>query len=309
MQGMVLPNPVAYERQGEGKPVEPVSSLSPSPSLSSFLPSSSPSVSSSPSPIRSFSPSYSPSSSLLRKSSFSEPAPSSHRTSSLLKFLAIFIIIAGLGFGFWFYRSSIINLWTSLFSKISSPSSDLPLNTTSDTETAAPTFPIAVTPPVIETINCGVGTAPKLGNPSTYENDSVLACLGANAINCKNAKGVLQDNFFPTIFEITKSQDSCNFRLSYPADSALIDITGKQLAGQYILCPIDVVKAIDNTKPATPKFNAPNKADFSEYASDVYFYGTLGLFAENNLDMAKIQALGCSGEYIQSVIASYKAKR
>ena len=78
---------------------------------------------------------------------------------------------------------------------------------------------------------------------------------------------------------------------------------------RIILCPIDVVKAIDNTKPATPKFNAPNKADFSEYASDVYFYGTLGLFAENNLDMAKIQALGCSGEYIQSVIASYKAKR
>ncbi len=100
-------------------------------------------------------------------------------------------------------------------------------------------------------------------------------------------------------------QNSCNFKLSYSADSTLNDITGKKLSGQYILCPINIVKAIDNTKSASPKFIVSDKTNFSKYASQIYFYGTLGLFIENNLDQNKIKALGCSGEYVQSVIASY----
>jgi hypothetical protein len=118
----------------------------------------------------------------------------------------------------------------------------------------------------------------------------------------------LKDDFFPTVFEITQSNNpgSCNFKLSYPRDSTLSDITGKKLAGQIITCPLNIVKAIDNTNPATPKFIAPNKTDFSKYGSQIYFYGTLGLFIENNLDQNKISGLGCSGMYIDSVIASYQ---
>ena len=166
-------------------------------------------------------------------------------------------------------------------------------------------------PKTNEIKDCGTSLAPKLDTPTTSENNSVLACLGESAQNCQNAKGVLKDDFFPTVFEITQSakQGSCNFKLSYPADSVLTDMTNKKLAGQYILCPIKIVKAIDNTKPATPKFIAPDKTNFSKYASQIYFYGTLGLFAENNLDLAKIQSLGCSGDYINSVIASYSIRK
>jgi len=154
--------------------------------------------------------------------------------------------------------------------------------------------------------NCGVGTAPKLDNLAASQNNSVLSCLGASALNCENATGILKDDFFPTIFEITKLPDACDFKLSYGADSPLIDITGKKLALQHISCPISIVQAIDNTKTSAPQFIAPNKTDLNKYASQIYFYGTLGLFVENNLDKNKIQALGCSGDYIDSIIASYQ---
>ena len=174
--------------------------------------------------------------------------------------------------------------------------------------------PLATTNTVIKNTkstsvkDCGTSIAPKLDTASTYENNSVLSCLGVSAINCENAKGILEDDFFPTVFEITQSSKSgsCNFKLSYSADSALTDVTGKKLAGQTIMCPLSIVKAIDNTKPATPKFIVPDKADFSKYGSQIYFYGTLGLFIENNLDQNKISGLGCSGMYIDSVIASYQ---
>ena len=224
---------------------------------------------------------------------------------SLLKFLIILIIIGGLGFGSWYYRSQIINSWDSLVNNVSNLF--LPfLGTNQTPDKIIPVVNnITVQPTVNDIMNCGIGTTPKLNTPSTYENDPVLTCLGSSALHCENATGILNDDLFPTIFEITKSQDSCNFKLSYPADSTLIDITGKKLAGQCISCPIDIVKATDNTDTAAPKFNAPDKTDLSKYASQTYFYGTLGLFVENNLDQNKIQALGCSGEYIQSVIASY----
>jgi len=153
--------------------------------------------------------------------------------------------------------------------------------------------------------DCGMGVTPKLDNPSTYDNDPVLSCLGASALNCENARGILADDFFPTIFEIIKVQDSCNFKLSYSTDSTLTDITGNKLAGQYISCPVNIVKSLDNTDSTNSKFISPDKTNFSKYASQIYFYGTLGLFLENNLKQNKIQALGCEGKYIQSIIASY----
>jgi len=311
MQNIILP---------KEKPIEPVS-----PALSS----PSPSVSSSPPPLHSFLPpsSYSPLSSPLRSTPLSKPSSSSH---SLLKFLIILIIIGGLGFGFWYYRPQIGsqimnlssraaslmnssfqqagNLWTSLVNGIKGfnfpfLSTNQTINVNKENTAVTNTVPQKI---INEIKDCGIGVAPKLDAPSTYENNPVLSCLGASAVNCENAKGILKNDFFPTVFEIIKSQSSCNFKLSYPADSILADITGKQLAGQYILCPIDIVKAIDNTKPASPKFLVPSKTDLSKYASDVYFYGILGLFMENNLDPNRIQVLGCSGEYIQSVIASYR---
>ena len=308
-------------------PILPTPVFSPPPPPS---PSSSPLPSFSPPSIHSFSPpsSYSPLSSPLKSTPLSKPSSSSHPLFSLLKFLIILIIVGGLSFGFWYYRPQIssqimnlssraanlinsssqpvVNLWTSLINGIKG--FRLPFLNTNQTINKENTAVTNTVPQktISEIKNCGIGVAPKLDTPSTYKNNPVLSCLGVSAVSCENAKGILKDDFFPTVFEITKSQNSCNFRLSYPADSVLSDITGKQLAGQYISCPIDIVKAIDNTKPASPKFLVPGKIDLSQYAGDVYFYGTLGLFIENNLDLNKIQALGCSGEYIQSVIASYR---
>ena len=246
----------------------------------------------------------------------STPKPSSF-PPSFLKVLIILIVLGGLGFGAWYYRLPIIGFWNSSVSnlkKIQLPSFDLSfLNKSKDIVLDTPvenhinntTTPTPVVQPVIQVKDCGVGMTPKLDTPSSYKND-VLSCLGESALICENAKGVLKDDFFPTIFEITKLQNSCNFKLSYEADSILIDINGKKLAGQYISCPINIVKAIDNTNPTVPKFTAPDKTDLSKYGCQIYFYGILGLFLENNLDQNKIQGIGCEGSYIQSMIASYK---
>ena len=167
--------------------------------------------------------------------------------------------------------------------------------------------------PVQETIkatkDCGTSAALDLNDPATFENNPTLACLGASAINCENAKGVIKDDLFPTVFEISRSQNSCSFKLSYPADSALTDVTGAKLAGQYISCPVYIVKMIDNANPSAPKFISPDKTDFSKYGSEIYFYGTLGVFVENNLDKNKMEASGCGGSYIDSMIAGYNLSR
>ena len=159
--------------------------------------------------------------------------------------------------------------------------------------------------------DCGIGTAPDLKNPFTYENNAVLNCLGNSALHCEEARVVLKNDLFPTVFQIVRDknadQDICRFKLSYAEESALIDVTGKKLALQYVMCPIDIVKAINETK-TTSSVNVPNTNNPSKYASQIYFYGTLGLFIENNVDKNKIQSLGCSGPYIDSVIASYKTQ-
>jgi RNAse (barnase) inhibitor barstar len=252
------------------------------------------------------------------------PKPSSsHSLLLFFKFLIILIIIGGLGFGVWYYRSNLTNLpsqamnllnysgeqmdnlWASLTNKVKGINFSFlneNKNVVSNTPVANNTNNTVAQKLAIK--DCGTGVAPQLGG--SFANNPVLSCLGASALNCENAKGVLKDDFFPTVFEINKSQNSCNFKLSYLGSSPLVDITGKKLAGQYILCPINIVKAIDNTSSTSPKFVAADKTNASKYASQIYFYGTLGLFVENNLDQTKIQNLGCSGEYIQSMIASYK---
>ena len=50
------------------------------------------------------------------------------------------------------------------------------------------------------------------------------------------------------------------------------------------------------------------KDNLTQYGFDIYFYTTLGLFIDNNFDKTKISELGCSGDYIQSVIESHNMK-
>lgn len=185
-------------------------------------------------------------------------------------------------------KESYVSYWNFFANKVSNNPA------TSNTSVTTPTKE------VVSVKDCGVGTAPDLKNPLTYENNAVLNCLGNSAVIRGSAKAVLKDALFPTIFQITNN----NFTLSYGVDSTLVDITGKKLAGQYISCPLSIVKAIDETKNIL-SFSAPSLSSPSEYASQIYFYGTLGIFIENNLDQNKIQSLDCSGGYISSVIASY----
>ena len=325
MQGMVLPK--------ENVTTTPALSINPSitpapmritPSVQTFSPPSlsslakpSPSFSTSPSSSSLRSPGapspYSPSPSMLKSSVPYNTSPNTKTkvpTHSWVKFLIVLVVIVALGIGFWYFSQQILNLPKELSNLWTSHMTSNPVVPSSTDQTSNTTTPAANTvPQATDITECGTGVAPKFGTPATYENNSVLACLGDSAISCGNAEGTVADALFPTFFEIVKTQDSCNFKLSYPADSTLTDITGKPLAGQYISCPIDIVKTIDNSKPATPKFTVPTKTDSSKYASDIYFYGTLGLFVENNIDANKIQTLGCSGPYIQSVIASYNAKK
>lgn len=227
---------------------------------------------------------------------------------SISKIILGVVILAVLVFGAWFYRAPLINFLNLGMDKITGLlSSYFGQETSSETEDTVATTP-TTPPPSANTFaikDCGIGTAPDMKNPLSYENDAVLACLGNSASSCENAKGILKDDLFPTIFEVSKWVDTCNFKLSYGADSNLIDITGKKLALQYISCPVSIVKAVDESKQV-PVFSDPSTENSSKYAAQIYFYGTLGVFMENNVEKDKIKNLGCSGPFIDSVIASYR---
>ena len=221
-------------------------------------------------------------------------------------------IVAAVVFCFaawWFFSPQINRLWDSAINSggFSIPSFGLDKIFGTD---KAPVKDNTVVKNTNTVKNCGTSTAPDLQNSSLYKNDSVLNCLGDSALSCTSARGVLRDALFPTIFQITredaKGLNTCNFKLSYDQDSALVDIAGKKLAGQYILCPVGIVKMLDESNLEAAIFKAPDTDNPSKYASQIYFYGTLGLFIEQNLDQNKIQSLGCSGPYIDSMMASFK---
>lgn len=224
--------------------------------------------------------------------------------------VVIVLIIGALGFGGWFYRASLMNFWNGGVAKVSGFFSSLfgPKETTKNTAQVTPLIPSPPinTPPLVVTVkDCGASVAPDLKKSASYQNNAVLACLGSSALNCQPATAILNDPLFPTIVRIVKNMDNCNFKLSYADQSTLVDATGVKLAGQYISCPIFSVKAVDESQK-TPSFSAPSADNLSKYAAQIYFYGTLGVFMETNLDQNKIQSLGCSGSYIDSVIASYR---
>ncbi len=244
---------------------------------------------------------------------------------------SVFIIISLIFLvSWWFYRPQIISFWNSGINtleelsvnswnssvnnlkKISMPSFNF--GKIFSTDQIPNNFVVPQNNPIIKpTISvvkdCGIGTAPDLKNPFTYENNAVLNCLGNSALHCEEARVVLKNDLFPTVFQIVRDknadQDICRFKLSYAEESALIDVTGKKLAGQYVTCPLSLVKELDETK-TPPSFGVPNTSDLGKYAGQIYFYGTLGLFIENNVDQNRIQSLGCRGDYISSVIASYQ---
>ncbi|MBI3305954.1 hypothetical protein HYZ82_02340 [Candidatus Nomurabacteria bacterium] len=241
-------------------------------------------------------------------------------SKKFIKILIFVILILAVVAGSYFYRREISNLWGKTMaglSDFSMPSFDFKKITGifggRDREEASAVNEnkgaIPAAPAVPATRDCGTSVSPDLRDTSTYQN-SVLNCLGNSAISCTPAEAVLTDALFPTDFEILRKnigeETTCNFKLSYAADSVLVDPTGSKLAGQYVMCPLSVVKMIDE-KNKTLSFKAPDTSNPSLYAGQIYFYGTLGLFMEQDVDKSKILSLGCSGPYIDSVIASYKA--
>src|SRR3989338_5085395 len=229
---------------------------------------------------------------------------------------AIVLVVGGLVFAGWFYRASLMNFWNSGVSKVKGFSVSLfGPKTTANTANTLPTPPpippqvpqnnSTAVKPIVSIRDCGIGIAPDMKKPATYQNDGVLTCLGNSAFNCIDAKAVLNDVLFPTVVQIIKTETGCNFKLSYAADSTLVDATEAKLSGQYISCPLSIVKSVDESKKVAV-FNFPSTDNLSKYAGQIYFYGTLGVFMETNLDRNKIQSFGCSGFYIDSVIASFR---
>ncbi len=222
-----------------------------------------------------------------------------------LQGLGIVVVVALLILAGFYYKPQVMSFWSSMkdhlqqFSLPSFKTKEAPNavvvnenNTTVKNTTTA-------------TKNCGTTNSPDLKNKTTYENNASLNCLGDSALRCVNAQVVLRNDLLPTGLQIVKGEKDCSFTLSYLSDSTLVDRAGKKLAGQYISCPLNMVKAVDETETPTA-FNAPNVENLAKYASQIYFYGTLGVFMENNVDENKIKALGCNGGYISGVVESYK---
>ncbi len=242
------------------------------------------------------------------------PSAVKNKTKSPKRILEnlIFIILALiLSVSWYFYRPQITNFWNSTIDNL--PKFSLPsfsfnkiIGIFSTSKNSTENIGVKNTTEKIASVkDCGTTNSPDLKDKNTYENNAVLTCLGNSALRCEDAKAVLKNALFPDVFQIIKNQKTCNFRISFEEGSALIDATGKKLTLQHITCPISIVKALDESNSKSPVFKLPSKGDLSKYASQIYSYGTLGVFIEKNVDKNKIEEIGCSGEYISSVIASY----
>jgi hypothetical protein len=222
----------------------------------------------------------------------------------------VVFIVVGLVcvFAWWFYSPQIVNFWGSSLSSVRSmPLPSFGLDKIFGTDDEGQVVALVEPKEPEGVVDCGVGIAPSVTkDPSTYQNDPALICLGESAFTCENAEVALEDDLFPDKMEIVRGNNSCHFKLSYAEDSILIDSTGQKLAGQYVSCPIQLVKTIDDKDPDSLILAIPDRNNLSKYTSQIYFYGTLGLFLDYNLDADMIREVGCTGPYIDSVIAGYQ---
>ena len=236
--------------------------------------------------------------------------PLSKKTKEFIGFTLVFCIFLG---SWLFFRPQINSFWeehiAGIFSNISLPSffSETKEEPSKEAEKEFVPLPVVDTPVVVESIikDCGTTNAPDRKNPQLYQSNEVLTCVGLNVLlNCSPTTAVLNDPLFPTNLEILNKDNVCSFKLSYSQDSKLVDVSNKKLAGQAIMCPISIVQKMEESSKGVT-FVAPDKDKVAEYVADIYSYGNLGVFIENNFDIKKIQDLGCSGEFINSMIASY----
>jgi hypothetical protein len=235
-------------------------------------------------------------------------APMSKAVRSAVIFALLAAVLCGSGY---FFRSDVKSIASSAgrvignmsFPKfgLSSKEAELPLVKTTEA-------PSAAMPKIEEIKDCGTTVAPDPKNTTAIMENATLSCLGERAVNCLNAKGVLKSDIFPTSFEVIHEEERCDFQLSYGSDTQLKTPSGYSLALQYVTCPIRNVKRIDETDPQKPVLKQPTKENFPLYASEIYQYGTVGLFLEKNFERTRIhEELSCTGSFIDSVIESYKA--
>ena len=93
--------------------------------------------------------------------------------SKLIKILISLILLAGVIFGVWYYRSRVINFWDSLMGNFSISFLGIKNN---DNNTIITTTPVVKTktPGEAEIVtDCGISVAPILGIPANYQNNSV----------------------------------------------------------------------------------------------------------------------------------------
>jgi hypothetical protein len=231
-----------------------------------------------------------------------EKISQAHRNSKAKEIIVFVLIFGAILAAFSFFRPELSNAWSSLKGGVVKFSSNYFNRPDAQPKVAVqePVTPVAVIPKIKD---CGVSTAPDRKTPDKYQNDDVLKCLGASLISCDWSKAILTDPLFPTNLEVSQG-DNCTFKLSYSSDSTLVDISGNKLAGQYVMCPVSVIKKMEE-KNKTVTFTDPDKDPVSEYSAEAYFYGSLGLFIESNFNKTKISDLGCTGSFIDSMIASY----
>lgn len=225
---------------------------------------------------------------------------------SILFFLILVLFITGL----YFYRSQFIELSNKVVGILMNKDKVAEVPSDTDkifTEEEIPSALITTEVLVKDVVDCGITNAPDRKKSDIYLKDPVLKCLGENILSCTNATGVINDPLFPSLFKVVPELNNiCKFELSYQADNTLVDVFGSKLALRSISCPISIMKKLDEKDPKNPIFVMLNKDNPNQYGADIYFYSTLGVFIENNFDQNKIEGLGCTGGFIDSMIQSYK---
>lgn len=209
-------------------------------------------------------------------------------------------------FAFYFYSPQILDLPNKVVSVIDT----LMDNTNNEIlEAEAPIVQDETPVPLITDmppyINCGITISPNRNDSSTYLDDNVFKCLGESALSCENAEAIINDTILPTIFKIKKDGDVCRFELSYKEDSSLTDIFGRKLSGRDISCPVTVAKSFTGIDSQDFIFKNTDITKPSRYGADMYFYGTVGIFFDQDFKQEAIEELGCRGTFLDSAIESF----